>query len=707
MLVLLRYWLVGLVLAALAADASAQTEKTSKPFRYSGYSSPDWGSYTRSATYVTMRDGTRIAVDVVLPAGFHGQGPVPTRFPVVFRYTPYGRSFLNPTTGEVFVDPFFLRYGYALVSADMRGTGASFGWMNLMDPRVRDDGKELVDWIAAQPWSDGNVGMRGGSYEGWSQLAVASKAPKALKAIVPEHAGWDGFIVHPGGIYSYAFMQIWTGLTYHLNRSSLFAPFPIPPTPPVIDEDGDGQIADEIPLDLNGNGWFSDDYRWPLESGPAPRYADGVARTHHYYLRAVMQHIADPAGAPGTFDGDPIFSSMTFWDTKRPGDGLTAPDLNWAWLPDVMKSGVAVLNLAGWFDAFVQGTFQVYGTMRHATPSRLIARPVYHQGISQPFATLIGVTTPAAGLPMQDRIEELRWFDRWLKKIPNGVDREPPVLLFVMNDGWRAARDWPLPQSIPTRFFLNHQHALARSVAWATRSDTCTADFTHYSAWGPMLPKGPIAEVDSLLGRPIPPIEAFGRNRQFMVGVPEGLPERTGFDRTGLSYTTSPLARDTDVIGHPIVHLWVSSTADDGDFFFYLEDVDPAGQAVLVTEYQHRAGFARLQSSNLMIPGNSGIRVEPALPWHGFRKSDYDPKVFAGGKVAEVVTALYPTAWRFKRGHSIRLTVESADWPTFELHPKLSPSNRPDAPDNVIPNVTVYQGGARASYVELPIVPSR
>jgi putative CocE/NonD family hydrolase len=473
----------------------------------------------------------------------------------------------------------------------------------------------------------------------------------------------------------------------------------------VIDEDGDGQIADEIPLDLNGNGWFSDDYRWPLESGPAPKYADGVARTHHYYLSAVMQHVADPAGAPGTFDGDPVFSAMKFWDTKRPGDGLTAPDLDWAWLPDVMKSGVAVLNLAGWFDAFVEGTFQVYGTIHRATPSRLIARPMYHQGVSQAFASSIGVTTAAGQLPMEDRIEELRWFDRWLKGIRNGVDREPAVRYFVMNDGWRTSPTWPPPKAAPTRMYLAGSKSLARAKAPAARSDGFTADFSQYSAWPPLLPAGPIAEVDSLSGRPSPGIAAFRRNRQFMFGVPEGPPVRTELDRRGLSYTTAPLDHDTDVIGHPIVHLWASSTAADGDFYFYLEDVDPSGRAVQVTEYQHRAGFSRLVNQDLVIPGHRGIHVEPALPWHGYRAADYDPKVFAGGKVAEVVTALYPTAWRFKRGHSIRLSIAAADWPTFELHPALAPSNRPDAAGNVVPTVTVHWGGVRGSYLQLPIVP--
>ncbi len=679
--------------------------KVSRPFQYSGYTTPDWTGHTRSSVFVSMRDGTKLAVDVFLPREYHGKGKAPTRFPVVFRYTPYGRTFLDLKTGNVPVDPFFLQYGYAYVAADMRGTGASFGWMNLMDARVRDDGKELVDWIAAQSWSDGNVGMRGGSYEGWSQLAVASKAPKALKAIVPAHPGWDGMISHPGGIYSYAFMQMWTATTYHLNRSSVFAPFPIPPTPPVIDENGDGQIVDEIPLDLNGNGWFSDDYAWPLDRGPKPKYPDGVERTHNYYLSAVMQHVADPAGAPGTYDGDPVISAMPFWDSKRPGDGLTAPDLNWAWLPDVMRSKVPILNLAGWFDAFTESSFQLHSTMRLTNPARLIARPVYHQGVSASFARFIGADTSAGASLIQDRIEELRWFDRWLKGVQNGVDKEPPLLLFVMNDGWRPSATWPPPGKVDTKFFLGAGQTLATSAPATTNTDSYTADFSQYSAWAPWQDKGPIAEVDSLLHRPAPAIKAFGRNRQFMFGVPEGPPVRTEFDKKGLTYTSTPLSHDTDVIGHPLVHVWASSTADDGDFFFYLEDVDANGEAVLVTDYQHRAGFATLHNNNEMIPNNPRISVQPKLPWHGYRQSDYNPRVFARGGVVEIVTALYPTAWRFKKGHSIRLSVQSADWPTFELHPRLSPQNRPDAPDNITPRITLHRGGERKSFVELPVVP--
>jgi predicted acyl esterase len=115
--------------------------------------------------------------------------------------------------------------------------------------------------------------MTGGSYIGWSQYAVASMKPKALKAIAPLFAGME--VAWQGGIFSEAFMQMWSALTYALNREAVLRSFPMQPTPPLVDEDGDGELLDEIPLDLNGNGWVDDDHRWPLSRGPAPKYATG------------------------------------------------------------------------------------------------------------------------------------------------------------------------------------------------------------------------------------------------------------------------------------------------------------------------------------------------------------------------------------------------------------------------------------------------
>src|SRR2546428_4620218 len=104
--------MAGLCVLALTASAGAQ-QKVSERFNYSGYTSADWKSFSRSAAFVTMKDGTRIAVDVVLPTEYVGSGTAQSKFPVIFQYSPYGRSHINLKTGDVPVaGQVFLQHGY-------------------------------------------------------------------------------------------------------------------------------------------------------------------------------------------------------------------------------------------------------------------------------------------------------------------------------------------------------------------------------------------------------------------------------------------------------------------------------------------------------------------------------------------------------------------------------------------------------------------
>ena len=690
-------------------------EQVSKPFQYSGYSSPQWEGFTRTAAYVPMPDGVKIAVDAFLPSGFKGEGKAPTKFPVIMQYTPYHRSMFDPKGGQFLLSPvqkLYLSLGYAYVGVDMRGTGGSFGWKMIMDPIIREDGKRIIDWIASQPWSDGNVGMEGGSYVGWSQLACASQSPEALKCIVPNEAGFDGFMMFPGGIYSYAFLQYWSGMMYYINRNAVPTFWvPIAPVPPVIDEDGDGELVDEIPVDKNGQWSFSDDYAWPVDPDNPPEYSDGAARKDHFYFNAVMEHVAHPDGAPGTFDADSLVGKIMFWDAKFPRGGLIESDLNFSFLPDIMKSKIPVYNVGGWFDPFVRNTFELYSTMKGTNPSRIMIRPVYHQGISAPFAELLGIEdwNPADPFMYQQlATESLRWYDRWLKGIENGVDKEQPVLIYVMNGGgWRQEDDWPLQRQSLTKFYFDKGKKLIREDIRKVRKkgkDKYKADFSHNSGWGPDEDMNWLAKVNALSGKPAPASLVFYHNRQQMFIPAETPPMRTEKDKQCLTYTTAPLEEDTEVTGHPVLQVWVSSTADYGDFFFYLEDVDESGEAVLVTEYGHRAGFKKLVDNNEMIPNNPGIDILPDLPWHGFKKSDYTDRVFADKAIVKIVRDLYPTSWVFKKGHRIRVSIACADWPTFRLHPKLSPANNPDDKNNIIPKITVHRDKDHPSHIELPII---
>lgn len=675
----------------------------SRPFEYSGYTFPEYTTFVKSSEYVTMNDGTNLAIDIFLPSGYTGSEFPPDKFPVVFQYTPYQRASMR-SDGTIAdasrsdLNRLLLSHGYAIAVADMRGCGASFGWMADFMLQICDDGKELVDWIARQDWCDGNVGMSGGSYLGWSQLCVAHKAPEALKCIMPAVVPLEGYTgeVYPGGIYLYAFLQLWSGGQYPALRN--FSGFQ---AAPVIDEDGDGDLADEIPVDQNSNGTFLDDY--------PPVYPDGVSRVGHFYFFATFDHAAHPDGAPGNYDYDTWASQAFFIDYRRPSDNLTPSDLLPNFLPDVMDSQVPIYNVGGWFDGFARGSFELYCTMKDTNPSRLIMRPSYHGPVSPGFAELLGIDLEAYAHGLN--VEALRWYDRWLKGIKNGIDTEDPILIYVMNgEGWRQEKRWPLARQQMTKFYFHEGNKLSTKtpkLRSKQASDDYAAVFTHNSGWDPIY-VGWLDSINYLLGKPPAVTDYFFRNRYLSVAgaAPESLPIRTEMDQHSLTYTSDPMNKDTEVTGHPIVHIWVSSTADHGDLYFYLEDVDETGEAILVSEYPLRAGFAALVDNDREIATDDGVDVLPDLPWHGYTQADYVDGIFSGGHVVELVNDFHPTSWVFKRGHRIRVSIACSDWPTFRLHPRLCPDNTPDSCPPQPPVITLYRDRYRPSHLVLPIVKS-
>ena len=131
-----------LILPASIGYAGAQTEeKVSSPGQYSGHTSPEYESWTTTSQYVTMRDGVRLAVDVHIPA----DGPEGERFPTILLMTPYHRaSVTDEGVEDLMGNPdiqFVSHHGYVIVVADIRGTGASFGYRaSVFSPAEQEDG---------------------------------------------------------------------------------------------------------------------------------------------------------------------------------------------------------------------------------------------------------------------------------------------------------------------------------------------------------------------------------------------------------------------------------------------------------------------------------------------------------------------------------------------------------------------------------------
>jgi putative CocE/NonD family hydrolase len=114
--------------------------------------------------------------------------------------------------------------GYALVTVDVRGSGASFGeWTLLWSPQEIADLGEIVNWIVAQPWSNGRVGVYGVSYDGNTAEMTAALNHPAVKAVAPQYGDFDvyGHLMRPGGVYNRWLIKAWQGFTRRLDANDV------------------------------------------------------------------------------------------------------------------------------------------------------------------------------------------------------------------------------------------------------------------------------------------------------------------------------------------------------------------------------------------------------------------------------------------------------------------------------------------------------
>jgi uncharacterized protein len=174
---------------------------------------PPAGAVLDESVYVPMRDGIGLAVDVYRP---ERDG----RYPVLLSHSPYIKDIQQQPPQwshaiESGATTFYLSHGYVHVIAQGRGGGLSQGQWRWFDEKERTDGYDLIEWIAQQPWCDGNVGTIGDSYWSWSQYAAAAAQPPHLKCICLCDGGTDLYrdACYQGGVFNAQFMNQW--IPYH------------------------------------------------------------------------------------------------------------------------------------------------------------------------------------------------------------------------------------------------------------------------------------------------------------------------------------------------------------------------------------------------------------------------------------------------------------------------------------------------------------
>ncbi len=179
------------------------------PPKVSKFSKPGYTIFEEADVRIPMRDGVKLAADIFRPSA-PGQ-----KFPGLLAVSAYSRQIprtaLPLGQNEAGITEFWVPRGYAQVIVDVRGSNESEGSWDMMGPQEQRDLFDLVEWIAEQPWCDGNVGMTGCSYFGWSQLMAATQRPPHLKAIFAFDAAIDLYreAFFHGGIFTSGFPNRW------------------------------------------------------------------------------------------------------------------------------------------------------------------------------------------------------------------------------------------------------------------------------------------------------------------------------------------------------------------------------------------------------------------------------------------------------------------------------------------------------------------
>ena len=393
-----------------------------------------------TSLYLPMRDGVRIAVSVALPKNLEpGE-----KIPVLIKGTPYWRGAQYTFLGGAMAQIGLLNYGepdvailtgegFAVVTVDTRGTGASFGHQDVMfgDDEVNDFG-EIVDWAAKQRWSNGKVGAYGFSYRGVLAVDAASLGHPSLMGIAPSFDFADIYLTaHPGGVLNKRFIAAWSTQTAALNRGAPPCPFPCTilfAGPRRVDADTDGAL--------------------------------------------LVQAIADHARSYNVYD---CVRNAPNRNDNICTSGKSLNDVSeFARKDAVEKSAVPIYVIVGYFDAnSAQMAVERYRSF--SNPQELTIGAISHGGFmtTDPFAAKDAHPDPTYARQVLGMAE---FFAVYLK----GPDR--PLIKSIHYDvlnggGWRTSATWPPPGVNARDFYLDAGHTLSGTVP-DTGADMYKVDFT-------------------------------------------------------------------------------------------------------------------------------------------------------------------------------------------------------------------------------------
>lgn len=591
---------------------------------------------------IPMRDGIQLAADVYFPARLGAA--VDGRFPTILERTPYSRD-RAPAAAN-----YFAARGYVAVIQDVRGRFQSEGhWVPLRnDP---NDGFDTATWIIAQPWSDGSIGTIGTSYAGATQHALAIGGAPGVKAMIPVDSMSDFGLY--GVRHNGAFELRWfnwvftlgnsTGTPYAAAAASRAASEPL--AAPALTELGN-HVREYIKA-------------LPLRAGTTPLK---FAPDYESWLIEAMGH--------GDYD--------IFWKDH----GASVVD-HLAEYKDV-----PVYHVTGWYDSWGTHVANLNYVQLHKakkSPQMLIIGPWTHGGQTLTYAGEAQFTPDAA---LDFNAWRLRWFERWLKGVQNGVESESPVRIYVMGGGdghktpegrlfvgghWRDEKEWPLARTAPTPYYLHAGGVLSPDKPGDDAPTTFLFD-----------PRNPVPTSGgnvSSVGTLTMVGAADQRCRADFWLCTDDKPLSVRNDV--LVYQSTPLAEDIEVTGRLVVKLWAASDGPDTDFTAKLIDVYPPSKD---------------------FPAGVDLSVGDSIVRARYRKGPGPAEFLKPGEPYEFTIEMYPTSLVFQKGDRIRLDISSSNFPRFDVNPNTGEPLNNNRRRRTAAN-TIYADPRHPSSIVLPVIP--
>lgn len=633
----------ALLLAALSNLGTAM--QPPQPTGASRMPPPGWVSSpkqfdaikTESDLMIATRDGKRMATDIYRP-GRNGV-PVVDRFPVLLNRTPYNKTALEEQA------VFYAERGYVVALQDTRGRYKSEGVFSKVQPADATDGYDVVEWLAKQPYSNGRVGMWGTSFSAHTAAGAAQYRPPALRSLLINMGGMSNAWDH--GVRFRGAYEMGRQLTWAWGQLLADAP----------SEDIKALLRKERVED-----WYSVQ---PLRRGLNPL---SVSEEYEGWYFDFLEH-ADY----DDYWKDPMMS----WDEHYPE-----------------TADIPMMHVGGWYDIFLAGTFKNFAELRKQkrAPQRIVVGPWTHGGNNRSFAGDVAFGDSAA-IPDFLTDFHIRWFDHFLKDVPNRVQNESPVRLFVMGTGdghkdqdgrlfhggyWRNESQWPLAGTRNVPYYFHANGTLTATAPSASLPANQWHTTYTFDPWHPVPTIGGGSSARLKDG-------AYNQreDERFPPSQAPWLPLRARPDV--VVFQTEPLTEDLTVIGPITVVVYASATTVDTDLTAKLIDVYPSSDD---------------------WPGGFDMNLTDAIVRARYRATRDHAELLTPGTVYPFTIEPFPTANVFKKGHRIRVDISSSNFPRFDVNPNtgepLGKSRRMMPSD-----ISIQHSATYPSHILLPVAPAR